>query len=196
MLSSPDPLSILGRGMILIDLALEDLLNSFSALPYKKLDESLNHPTLMQKATVACALGAISEGELNCIREINSLRNKLAHRLAANIVQEDEARIVNVFRGQTKLFSGLDYDSKAYPRTFVFLMLVLFHFMSLRCQRSDVKLVHLRDDGNVEAVAAISLTTSMIDIMKKNAEANDKEIMVIVERHADKARRLREGHND
>lgn len=49
MVSTPDPLSILVRGMILIDNVLDSLIDEFSALSFKKLDEMFHHMTLAPK---------------------------------------------------------------------------------------------------------------------------------------------------
>lgn len=193
MVSVPDPLVILVRGMILIDRSLEGLIEAFGALTYKRVDEVLNHPTLLQKATFACSLGAISQGELACIKEINALRNRIAHRLSAEIEATDEARVVNVFKAQTKLFSGLDYEAKQFPKTLIFLLLVLFHVFTLRSGRPGAKIVHVADD-NAEAVAAITLTTTIIKVVKANVETDDAKIVDILKSEVDAAKRVRDEH--
>src|SRR5215469_4496159 len=132
MISTPDPLSILVRGMILIDNVLEALIDEFSALSFKKLDEAFHHMTLSEKAYLACSLGAISEGEVACIKEINKRRNDLAHRIDMQVMQNDEQRIVKVFADQTALFKGMTYYPLAFPRTLIFVLILLFQFLHMR----------------------------------------------------------------
>jgi hypothetical protein len=192
MIASADPLSILIRGMILIDKTLEDLIETFSALPYKTIDAEFKHPTLLQKAIMACSLGAISEGELACIRSINKVRNDLAHRIPVEVTADDEETVVNVFREQTLLFSGLIYNKAAFPRTFVFLLMVLFHHLSLRCQRpEDLKIKHKRDESNVESIGAIAMTVVVIRLARSGKVVTDDEISALLKEETDAVKKRR-----
>jgi hypothetical protein len=193
LVSSPDPLSILVRGMILIDDVLQDLIEAVSAIPYSKIEDAFDHPGLLQKAVLACSMGAISQGELACIREINTLRNSIAHRLAVDIAQRDEERIVNVFKNQTLVFSGLTYDATGFPKTLIFLLMILFEILHIRATRDGIKIAHTQDE-NVEVAAAIVIVQSLSEVVRKNAEADDAAITEILERHANEAKRYRDEH--
>lgn len=182
MIASADPLSILVRGMILIDKTLEDLIEAFSALPYKTVDAEFQHPTLLQKAIYACSLGAISEGELACIRAINKVRNALAHKIPIDVTADDEEAVVNVFQQNTLLFSGMTYNKAGFPKTFIFLLIVLFQHLSLRCQRpEELRIKHKRDESNVESVGAIALSVIVTQLARSNREAKDAEMNKLLE---------------
>jgi len=168
-----------------------DLIDTFGALTYKRVDETFDHPTLFQKAVFACSLGAISQGELACIKEINALRNRAAHRLDPDVVQADEAKVVAVFKGQTKLFAGLDYDPSGFPKTLIFLLLTLFHLFTLRSNRPGAKISYTPDE-NVEAVGAVTLTTTIIKVVKSNAEDDDDKIVAILTSETDAAKRIQD----
>ena len=193
MIAGTDPLSILVRGMILIDKALEDLIETFSALPYKTIDAELRHPALLQKAIIACSLGAISEGELACIRSINKVRNDLAHRIPVEVTADDEESVVKVFQQQTLLFSGLEYRKAEFPRTFVFLLMVLFHHLSLRCQRlEELKIKHKRDESNVESVGAIAMTVVVVRLARSGRVVTDDEISALLKEETDAVKKRRD----
>jgi len=193
MIASADPLSILVRGMILIDKALEDLIETFSAIPYKTIDSEFRHPTLSQKAFLACSLGAISEGELACVRSINKVRNDLAHRIPVEVTADDEQRVVTVFQKQTLLFSGLKYKKDEFPKTFIFLLMVLFQHLSLRCQRpEELKIKHQRDESNIESVGAIALTVVVIKLARSGKTVTDEEISRLIKDETDAVKRRRD----
>lgn len=196
MIATPDPLSILVRGMILVEKALDDLIDTYSAVTFASIDEHLKHPTLWQKAVLACSLGAISEGELTCIRRINKVRNDLAHRVPVDVTADDEESVVNVFKNQTKLFSGLEYDKKNFPRGFIFILLVLAYHLSMRVNRpgEEQKIRHKPDESNIEGVGAITLTVVTTKLANTPGEHNDEEIIKVLEAEADKAKALRDKH--
>ena len=195
MIGTPDPFSILIRGMVLIDRAIEELIDAFSVLPFKRIASVFDNPSLFQKANLACSLGAISEGELACLAAINSLRNKVAHRLSVSIDQTDEARIVEVFQSQTRLFRGMKYNPSAFPIALVFLLLVTFYMLSLRSGRPETKIAHVGDE-NIESVRAITLTTSIVKIVKQNADADDDKIIEILRTESDAAMKFVQEHQD
>ena len=196
MVRAPDPLSILVRGMILIDNVLDSLIDEFSAVPFDKLDEVIHHLTLAEKSHMACALGAISHGELACIKEINRRRNELAHRLDITVLQKDEEHIVNVFANQTRIFSGLNYDPRGFPRTLIFVLVVLFYLLHMRVGQGSQKIEHKPDETNLLAMGAITMTRATVDAVFLHVEGDDEKIWRNVEKHVAEAKRLRDEENE
>jgi hypothetical protein len=193
MLTNPDAFSILVRGLSLIDKALEALIDRYSAIGFKKLDDALRHPSLHEKTYIALALGAISDGERIAILRISKLRNNVAHRIDVELHPHDEKDIIDCFRENAKPFKGLNYDSGAFPRNLAFVLLVLFHSLHMRSSRPDSQSrAFTDDDSNTEYIAAITLTTTLVEVMKKGVETDDNAIQTILNRQVAEAKTLRE----
>ena len=197
MLKDGDAFSILVRGLSLVDKALESLIESYSAVSFKQLDDALRHPTIFEKTWIAVALGAISDGERIAILRINKLRNNVAHRIDVEVHPHDEKDIVECFRQHAKPFKGMNYDQKDFPKTLAFSLLALFHSLHMRARRPDIpKRTFTDDESNMEYIGAITLTTTLIEVMRKGVEHDDEAVQSILERHADEAKGLREPIED
>jgi uncharacterized protein YutE (UPF0331/DUF86 family) len=192
MMRSNDAFTMLIRGIVLIDHALERAIDAYSAIGWKKLDEKLRMLTLAEKAYLAMAMGVIHNGELDCILEVNTLRNNVAHRIDADVTQGQEEALVKKFRSSTKLFKGMAYFPEGYPRTFGFMLFTLGNSIALRRSRPNVKLKYVDDDTNLEHIAASVLTLTLAEVMQTNAEADDDKVNAILKKHTDAAKDMRE----
>src|SRR5271163_3801272 len=96
MLRPVDTLSILVRGMSMIDEAVLAMLQTYSEV----IDRDAR-PTprgLGSRLDRALYYGVLASGEAICIRALAKLRNSVAHALAAEISVADEARLVSMFQ--------------------------------------------------------------------------------------------------
>lgn len=129
-----------------------------------------------------------------CVKRINKVRNDLAHRIPVEITADDEESVINVFKNQTKLFSGLNYNKAGFPKTFIFILLVLAFHLSMRSNRPDEnqKIAHEPDESNVEAVGAITLATVTTKLARTPGEYTDEQILKVLEDESNKAKALRD----
>ena len=86
------------------------------------------------------------------------------------MLQRDEEHIVRVLSGQTRPFSGLNYDPQGFRKTLIFILLVLFYFLHMRIGREGPRREHVRDETNTEAVGAITMTQTIIEVVNKRLE--------------------------
>jgi hypothetical protein len=191
MMRSNDAFTILVRGIVLIDHALERAIGAYSAIGWKKLEEKMRLLTLAEKAYLAMAMEVIDNGKLDCILEVNTLRNNVAHRLDADVTRGQEEALVKKFKASTKLFKGMDYFPEAYPRTFGFVLFTFGNSIALRESRTNVKLAYVDDKTNTESVAAAILMRVLSEVMRTGVEADDEKVTEIAKRFTDEAKALR-----
>jgi hypothetical protein len=189
MLRSKDAFTILVRGAILLDIALERAIDAYAAQGWKKLSGNVRQLMLHEKAHLAMALGAIHNGELDCITKVNGIRNGLAHQIDVDVNQGQEWELVKLFRASTKLFSGLNYDPKGFPGTLAFLLFTLAHSIGMRQSRSDARIRFRDDKTNTEHMAAIISTTALSEIISTGVESDDTKVLDVIRRYVDEATR-------
>lgn len=123
-----DPLELLIRGHLWLEYSinalLERALEDASHLDRARLSFS-------QRLAVAAALGLIEAEEVNAIRAINRLRNRVAHELDAEISTEDEERILQAagpgLRAVVEKPVGKDATLPVRTGGLVYLLVVKLH---------------------------------------------------------------------
>ena len=86
-----DPLDVVVRGHLWIEVTLNELIQRAATLPDELQRANL---TFSKKLAVAVAFGAIPADQAPAIRLVNSLRNRLAHDVRATVTIEDQQRII------------------------------------------------------------------------------------------------------
>jgi hypothetical protein len=192
MVQPVDGGAILLRGLVLIDHVLTDAIDAYSALPCRTLKADLGRVTIAEKATIGCALGAISTGEYECIRHVNALRTDLRRRLDASVLPADESDVVERFKAKTALFSAISYDASAFPHTLAFVLVTLSCSLRLRAHRPDTRRSVADDPRPLEHIAAITLSSTIFEIARTGCDDDDPAVIAIVKRYAAGARALAE----
>jgi hypothetical protein len=104
-LNSQSPLELVLRGHLWIESRMIDVL--CAAVPYPdRID--LSRFTFPQKVSLVAAHGVLDTEDVPAYLKINTLRNKVAHRLDAALTAEDEAALVNCLSDTLRRASMID----------------------------------------------------------------------------------------
>ncbi|MFE5759818.1 hypothetical protein ACFQ7I_40025 [Streptomyces massasporeus] len=104
-INSESPLELVIRAHLWIESRMIELLGDLVPFP-DRID--FDRFTFPQKVALVAAHGALDKADVPAYLKLNSMRNKLAHRLDAALTAEDEAALINCLSADLREVSMVD----------------------------------------------------------------------------------------
>jgi hypothetical protein len=128
-ITTKDAESIVIRGAILIEGALEDRLRTALHNADKLLQ--IKRMSFARKTSLAAAIGLINDEMMHLIDEYRVFRNEAAHRVGFEVRRADEEALLRRFEAHGYFHLDRHYDAIAFPRTLMMLGVFLYSHLIL-----------------------------------------------------------------
>ncbi|WHM32975.1 hypothetical protein OH540_24205 [Streptomyces sp. BPPL-273] len=141
-INAESPLELVMRGHLWIESRLIDLLHDIVPFP-DRID--FDRFTFPQKVALVAAHGGLEGDDVAAYLKLNSMRNKVAHRLDAALSSEDEVALINCLSASLRHSSMVDdpsVSSKSWPYSLRHIMAA----MIIRLEHRHKELLRARED--------------------------------------------------
>jgi hypothetical protein len=181
MLDAKDGFSVLVRGMVLIDRALDVLLDAYLAVRLKKLKAAIPQLTLNGKVSLALAVGAMNEHEHTFVRECNGLRNRVSHRMNMDVTPDEEEQIVALYGSKIERESGFSAGEPfVFPNRLAFALILASTRLQFRAERLRRKPLYDVRDSATSKIASLGHACAMICLARQGGERDEERVKQIV----------------
>lgn len=153
-INAQTPLELVMRGHLWIESRMIDLLNDIVPFP-SRID--FGRFTFPQKVALVAAHGGLDDDDVAAYLKLNSMRNKVAHRLDAALSAEDEVALINclspVLRG-----SSLVDDRRVAGQPWPYALRHIMAAMIIHVEHRHAALLQARADKRALDAEVIRVT--------------------------------------
>lgn len=142
-LNSDSPLELILRGHLWIEARLIQYLSAVVPFPDRVDFGRFTYP---QKLSLAAAHGVLQKDDVPAYMKVNTLRNKIAHRLDAALIESDEVELVNCLSPRLRnaaLLDQPDVSQRPWPDVTRFVLAA----MIIVLESGHTKLLRAKEEG-------------------------------------------------